>query len=401
MASDPRLDALRALAQQALRLAAGTPSARLALGTLHGLIDVRIAPEAWRDELDSILRSANAESVVPLAAKDAERVLKDAWGAKPASEVDDLDLHAPVALTPSSAVFRAERDGRPVAVKVQRPGLSETLRGDMTLLDTLARPLGAALPRLDPAALVREARERLLDELDLEHEAQVLRTLNRALRRHPLLGVPAPHTDLCHEHVLVCDWIDGRDATELATEEERIAVARALVAFHVGLARVGTLHADPRPDHVLLDADGRAWFVDPGASAIVDASRADLAVAALDALQADDGAAFGAALEGLGAFPAAEGPRVLELARDALGPFTAPGPHLLDAAAMHDVLERASLRGRDAVGLLGVGSLPAQELWPARMLGSLFATLGHLEVELDWAAELRAAAADGPGALTA
>lgn len=399
MASDPRLDALRALAQQALRLAAGTPSARIALGTLHGLVDVDVAPAAWRDELATILRTAHAEVVVPLPAKEAERVLKAAWGGKPGNEVDGLDLHAPVALTPSSAIYRAELDGRPVAVKVQRPGLAETLRSDMTLMDTLARPLGVALPRLDPGALVREARERLLDELDLEHEAGVLRTLHRATRRHPLLGVPAPHADLCRDRVLVVDWVDGRDATQLRTEEERVAVARALIAFHVGLARTGTIHADPRPDHVLLDADGRAWFLDPAATAQVDPERVDHGVAALDALRDDDGAAFGAALEALGVLPADHGSRVLALAREALGPFAEPGVRRLDAAAMHDVLERATLAGRGAIGLLNVAKLPARDLWPLRMLGALVATLGRLDVELDWYAEVRAAAVEGPDAL--
>ena len=182
MATDPRLDALRALADAGLRLVRHTASARIALASLHDLVDLRMAPAAWRDELASVLRTASAEALTPVPARELERVLRDAWGGPPAGEVDDLDLHAPAAVTPTAVVVRGTHAGEPVAVKILRPGLAETLRSDLGLTDAMALPLGAAFPRLDAAGLLREARERLLDEVDLEHEASVQRTLARRLR---------------------------------------------------------------------------------------------------------------------------------------------------------------------------------------------------------------------------
>jgi ubiquinone biosynthesis protein len=106
--------------------------------------------------------------------------------------VDGLDLHVPAAVTPTSVVLRGTREDEPVAVKVLRPGLAEALRADLGLIDAMALPLKAAFPRLDATGVLREARERLLDEMDLEHEASVQRTLARRLRRHRPLHVPAP-----------------------------------------------------------------------------------------------------------------------------------------------------------------------------------------------------------------
>lgn len=398
MAADPRLDALRALADAGLRLVRHTASARIALASLHDMVDVRIAPEPWRDELAAVLRAAHAEALAPVPARDLERVLRDAWGAPPSSEIDDLDLHVPAAVTPTSVVLRGSRDGEPVAVKVLRPGLAEALRSDLSLLDAMALPLKAAFPRLDAAGLLREARERLLDEADLEHEASVQRTLARRLRRHAALHVPAPVTSLAAERVGVSAWVEGRDVAQVAasgTAEERATVARALVAFHVGSAREGTLHADPHPGHALLMADGRTAFLDPGATAEVDPARVDLGIEALDALQAGDGPAFGRALEALGFLPAARGDDALAAAREVLGPFAEPGPVLLDAEAVHDLGRRAVGRWREGLALAGAGTLPPGDLWPARMLGSLVATVARLEVEEDWLALVRAAAADG------
>jgi predicted unusual protein kinase regulating ubiquinone biosynthesis (AarF/ABC1/UbiB family) len=398
MAADPRLDALRALADAGLRLVRQTVSARIALASLHDVVDVRMAPAPWRDELAAVLRAAHADALSPVPAKDLEKVLRDAWGGKPSSEVDDLDLHVPAAVTPTSVVLRGTREDEPVAVKVLRPGLAEALRADLGLIDAMALPLKAAFPRLDATGVLREARERLLDEMDLEHEASVQRTLARRLRRHPALHVPAPVTSLGAERVAVSAWVDGRDVAEVAasgTAEERGTLARALVAFHVGSAREGTLHADPHPGHALLMDDGRTAFLDPGATAQVDPARVDLGLAALDALRGDDADAFGRALEALGFLPAERGADALEAVRRVLGPFAAPGPALLDAEAVHDLGRRAVERWREGLALAGAGTLPPEDLWPARMLGSLVATVARLEVEEDWLELVRAAAADG------
>jgi predicted unusual protein kinase regulating ubiquinone biosynthesis (AarF/ABC1/UbiB family) len=398
MAADPRLDALRALADAGLRLVRQTVSARIALASLHDVVDVRMAPAPWRDELAAVLRAAHAEALSPVPAKDLEKVLRDAWGGKPSSEVDGLDLHVPAAVTPTSVVLRGTREDEPVAVKVLRPGLAEALRADLGLIDAMALPLKAAFPRLDATGVLREARERLLDEMDLEHEASVQRTLSRRLRRHATLHVPAPVTSLGAERVAVSAWVDGRDVAEVAasgTAEERATLARALVAFHVGSAREGTLHADPHPGHALLMDDGRTAFLDPGATAQVDPARVDLGLAALDALRGDDAEAFGTALEALGFLPADRGADALEAVRRVLGPFAAPGPVLLDAEAVHDLGRRAVERWREGLALAGAGTLPPGDLWPARMLGSLVATVARLEVEEDWLGLVRAAAADG------
>src|SRR5689334_5470438 len=91
-----------------------------------------------------------AAQVRAVSGGDVAKILQRAWGAKPQSIVDGLDLDSPIAVTAGAQVHRAEHDGQAVAVKVLRPGLAELVRSDLALLDTLAGPAAAAFPAADP-----------------------------------------------------------------------------------------------------------------------------------------------------------------------------------------------------------------------------------------------------------
>src|SRR5205807_1382579 len=93
--------------------------------------------------------------------------------------------------------------------KVRRPGVAEGVRADLRVIDALARPLGAALPAVDVVGLVREARARVGEEHDLEHEDDAARRLARALRGHPRFVLPMPVPQLTDA---------GGDALALARE---------------------------------------------------------------------------------------------------------------------------------------------------------------------------------------
>ncbi len=393
MSSDPRLDALRSLADTGLKLARGTTSARLAVAGLRDVVDPAALPPKVRARVVEELEKAYAQATKPLAYKDVEKTLKDAWGEKPGKVLHRLD-EEPVACTPSSQVHRGVHDGVPVAIKVLRPGLAESVRNDLNLLDALIRPIGGVFPSLRPGELLRETRERLLDELDLEHEASTQRSFARALRRHDTLHVPAPVSDLCHERVLVTAWVDGTPITELTDPAQRSAAARALVAFHVGSARFGTVHADPHPGNALLMEDGRLAIIDFGAVRRVPAERVDEALVALAAFLAGEGDALGASLGRLGWLPAEVGASALVLGRELLAGHL-DGPSRLDASSVFATGERAYAHVEAIWPLAQVASPPPEDLWPLRMLGSLSLVLARLEVEEDWPALMAAAARDG------
>jgi hypothetical protein len=197
----------------------------------------------------------------------------------------------PIAVRAAAQTHRGTADGRPVAIRIRRPGLDRMVRSDLALIDALALPLGAALPNADAAALLRAVREQVLDELDFEHEASMHRRVTRILRDVDGLVVPAVHTDLCTEDLFVADLLDGVGV-------HGKDVSRVLIAAHVTAARAGFALLDARPGHVIPLTDGRIGLLGVGVARAVDRERA--------------GAAFGseitleAAVQGLRSRPSPE-----------------------------------------------------------------------------------------------
>jgi len=384
---------LRDALLRAAELLAATTTARAVLQGWARLVDVETVPGVVREEALERLRAAGDPQGRPW--RDVEAQLRRAWGAAVARRLDDIDPQ-PVAVTPAAQVHRAVADGAPVAVKVRRPGIEQTLRADLHVLDAAAALVAGFVPRLDLAALVAEVRERALDELDLEHEAATQRAFHRALRRDPELHVPAPRTDLAREDVLVAEWVQGRSVRALAgaLPDERSRAAHLAARFFLGALHYGTAQAAPDPDDVLLLADGRLAVLDFGAVARVPPGRAALAADLLDALAEQDDVAGARALDALGWLPAGDAGRALALARANLAPLLA-GRARLDGAGLRAVAERARAHHGDALALLHCAALPPIDLWPLRGVAALALLLARLGAEHDWRAVAVRALRDG------
>ena len=374
-------DVLLSAGRTAFELVAGTTSTRLALAHLASLIGEERLPRDVRR------RVAVPE---PLAFKEVERVLKGAWGRPPGKVLGDLERE-PHAVTPAAQVHRGEdEDGNPVAVKLRRPGLSEVVRSDLVLLETAAGALSPALPGVDAGAVVREIRERLLDELDLEYEAATQRRFARALRGHARLHVPMPVMDLCEETVLLSAWVDGRSIRELGehgTEEDRATAAHALVEFvGTAAATVGVAVADPHPDDALLMDDGRLAVVDFGAVRELPPERLELARASLTAFRDGDAKALAKVLDASGWLPGAKAKDAqlgLDIADDLLGPVLR-GAAPLTARALQDAGRRLDRHAETIATQARRTGVAAEDLWPLRGVGQLGLVLAYLGVQADW-----------------
>ena len=391
MSGLPSLERIDALIAVSLRLARSAPSGRIALSRLSAAIDPAWLPSPWGDPIAAELSAAADAAPEPIAPRRIERVLRDAWGLRPADELDELELE-PIAVTPTSQVHRGAIGGNPVAVKLRRPGLDAAVRRDLVLLEGLLAPMAAAFPRIDPSAVLAVVREHTLDELDLEHEATVQRRFARALRGHPFLTVPAPVTTLARDGVLVSEWIEGvplRDALD------RDQAAARLLAFVLGGIGAGIVHADPDPDDVLVLAGGRLAILDFGANATVDAQRAAATVAALDAFAADDLQSFARALALLGWLPPDVAAEALALTRHALGDLAGPNPARLDTGAVVAARERLLYMADALDGVLGAAAMAPEDLWPARSVAQLFGTIARIGATGRWLALSQAALRNG------
>ena len=118
-------------------------------------------------------------------------MLEEEYDGEPLSELfAEFETEA-FAAASIGQVHRAELlDGRQVAVKIQYPGIAEALDADLRNAGTIVRLARALAPGLDAKAIAEEMRERVMEELDYEYEAQNQRSFARAYRDHPFIYVP-------------------------------------------------------------------------------------------------------------------------------------------------------------------------------------------------------------------
>ncbi|MFZ0002288.1 MAG: AarF/UbiB family protein, partial [Trebonia sp.] len=203
--------------------------------------------------------------------------------------------------------------------------------------------------------------------------------------------LPAVHEQLCSEHVLVIEWLDGlslRAAGPLIDDRglDRAALSRALLRSMVyQITEGGVFHADPHPGNVMLLTDGRLALLDFGSVGRLDARQRLALQDLLLALGRGDPAAFRDAL--LELVTRAEEIDELLLER-ALGQFMAR--HLVGGAAAAPEMFTDLFRLASRFEL----AIPPEIATVLRALGTLEGTLSLLTPGVDIAAEAHAYAAD-------
>ncbi|MCP4961193.1 MAG: AarF/ABC1/UbiB kinase family protein, partial [Actinomycetia bacterium] len=162
----------------------------------------------------------------------------------------------PIAAASIGQVHRATtRDGLDVAVKVQYPGIADAIAADLDNTKTLAGILGLVFPGLDSSTLVEELRDRILEELDYEHEALNQHAFAEYYAGHPHIWVPRVIDVLSSATVLTTEFVAGRpfeDVFEL-DQHQRDHYAEILYRFVFrSLNRQLAFNADPHPGNYLL-----------------------------------------------------------------------------------------------------------------------------------------------------
>src|SRR3954447_16750136 len=163
--------------------------AAMKIGQLASFIDTEFLPDEYRELYQDKLASLRSEAP-PMPWKTVKDVLEAEWD-DPVEELFEDFEHEAAAAASIGQVHRAVLpDGRRVAVKVQYPGVARALRADMQNAGLIMRMAKALAPGLDAKAAAAELKERVLEELDYEYEAQNQRSFARGYRGHPFIYVP-------------------------------------------------------------------------------------------------------------------------------------------------------------------------------------------------------------------
>ena len=378
-----------AAAEQMVETLGRMKGAAMKVGQLASFIDTEFLPPEYRELYQDKLATLRS-TAPPMPWKKVRGVLDEEWE-EPVEELfEDFDEDAAAAASIGQVHRAVLPDGRRVAVKVQYPGVASAIAADMQNAGLILRLAKAFAPGLDAKAAAAELKERVMEELDYELEAQSQRAFARGYRRHPFIHVPDVVTRLSTERVLVSEWVDGAGFDEVRElpQPERDRFGEIVFRFCFGsIYHLQHFNADAHPGNYLLLPDGRVGFLDFGMTKHLDQDQIELEIAALDAIFDDDPERLRVALHDLGFL---NDPRkvdaelLMDHVRAVGGWYMEDREVTIDSSRVMESIAAVSDPRSDFYRVMRRENLPANELMGRRMESGVLAVLGQLNATRNW-----------------
>src|SRR4051794_27358224 len=363
--------------------------AAMKIGQMASFIDVDFLPpeyrEIYQDQLSKLRTHAPA-----MPWEKVRTVLEEEYEERPESVFASIEEEAFAAASIGQVHRATLRDGSKVAVKIQYPGVADALESDVANMGILLRLARALAPGLDAKAVASELRERVLEELDYEFEAQNQRTFARAYAGHPFIFVPKVHSRLSRRRVLVTDYVEGRgfDEVKELEQDERDIFGEIVFRFCFGsIYHLQHFNADTHPGNYILMDDGRVAFLDFGMTKRLTPQQIQLEQRAVDAAGRDDPEALREALHVLGFASDPErigAERLREQGKRVGGWYLEEGEVRKTPKRVMKMIEGTSDPRSDFYARGRGESLPADELMGRRMETGLLAVLAQLRATANW-----------------
>jgi predicted unusual protein kinase regulating ubiquinone biosynthesis (AarF/ABC1/UbiB family) len=363
--------------------------AAMKIGQMASFIDVDFLPPEYREIYQEQLSKLRTHAPA-MPWEKVRSVLAEEYDDNPERFFASIEEEAFAAASIGQVHRATLNDGTPVAVKIQYPGIADALEADVANAGILVRLARVLAPGLDAKAVASELRERVLEELDYEFEAQNQRAFARAYDGHPFIFVPKVHSRLSRRRVLVSDYVEGRgfDEVKELEQDERDIFGEIVYRFCFGsIYHLQHFNADTHPGNYLLMDDGRVAFLDFGMTKKLTPQQIQLEQRAVDAASRDDPEALRDALHDLGFVnnPAkVDAERLMEHVKMVGGWYLQDGEVRISPKRVMKMIEVTSDPRSDFFDLVRKESLPADELMGRRMETGLLAVLAQLRATANW-----------------
>jgi len=225
-------------------------------------MDKNILPKSYVDKFTQAQYNAP-----PLSGPLIVKTFTKNFGKTPEQIYDKFNLKSTNAAS-IGQVHTAELNGKKLAVKIQYPGVGDSISSDLKLVKPFAfRLLGMSEKELN--IYVKEVEERLLEETDYILEVKRSIAFSEACSQIPNLRFPKYYPELSGPRIITMDWIDGMHLKEfLATkpsQELRNKIGQALWDFYnYQQHELRAVHADPHPGNFMITDDNNLGVIDFG-----------------------------------------------------------------------------------------------------------------------------------------
>ncbi|MET3127174.1 putative unusual protein kinase regulating ubiquinone biosynthesis (AarF/ABC1/UbiB family) [Arcicella rosea] len=231
-------------------------------------MDKGMLPRAYREKF-----AMSQYSAPPLSGPLVMKTFRKHFGKSPQELYDTFDINASNAAS-IGQVHKATKNGKPLAVKVQYPGVSESIGSDLKMI----RPIAIAMFGLNENDVDRymgEVAEKLIEETDYLLELKRSVEISEACAHIDGLFFPKYYADLSCERILTMDWLEGFHLNEFLktnpSQEIRNKIGQALWDFYdFQIHTLRKVHADPHPGNFLMRKDGTMGIIDFGCIKVIN-----------------------------------------------------------------------------------------------------------------------------------
>ena len=205
--------------------------------------------------------------VPPLSAPLVRKTFKNYFNQTPEDLFDTFDENS-VAAASIGQVHKATKDGKDLAVKIQYPGVADSISSDLALVKPFAIKM-FNLKGKDSEKYFQEIEGKLLEETDYNLEIAQSKTTTEACSKIPNLKFPKYYEALSTDRIITMDWMTGKhlsEFTKVNTDKEKAnKIGQALWDFYMfQMHELKSVHADPHPGNFLVDKDSNLVAIDFG-----------------------------------------------------------------------------------------------------------------------------------------
>ncbi len=230
-------------------------------------MDKSILPQAYVEKF-----SLAQFSVPPLSPPLVTKTFKKYFGKLP-SQIYDSFNSTSVNAASIGQVHEAKRDGKKLAVKIQYPGVAESIASDLALVKPIAMSM-FNIKGKDSDKYFKEVEDKLIEETNYLLEIEQSKTVSEACKHIPNLEFPKYYSDLSSERIITMDWMHGEHLSEFTAyntnQELSNKLGQALWDFYMfQIHKLKKVHADPHPGNFLISEKGTLIALDFGCMKII------------------------------------------------------------------------------------------------------------------------------------
>ncbi len=230
-------------------------------------MDRGMLPKSYQDKFQ-----LSQYSAPPLSGPLVTNTFMKSFGKMPSQLFDTFDIEAANAAS-IGQVHKATKNGKKLAIKIQYPGVANSISSDLRMVKPIAVRL-VGLSTRDADKYFDEVESKLLEETDYPLELKRSIELSEACKDIPNLHFPTYYPEFSSTRIITMDWLEGTHMKDFLatnpTQEVRNRAGQALWDFYdFQVHTLKKVHADPHPGNFLFNNDGSVNIFDFGCIKVI------------------------------------------------------------------------------------------------------------------------------------